>query len=137
MRSASLLGVVALAALIGSAAPARTEPYDAVIRQETDVRSGHGDGPMFYPTNHLHVGDRVRVVQEEDGGWLAVVPPSGSFSWVRKDPLYTNNQQQPPITMVNADADVRIGSQMTNQPPVVGKRAVPGRSSTSCPSTMK
>ncbi len=126
MRSASLLGVLALAALVGSAAPAWTEPYDATIRQETDVRSGHGDGPMFYPTNHLHIGDRVRVIQEEDGGWLAIVPPSGSFSWVRKDLLYTNNQQQPPITMVNADADVRIGSPMTNQPPVVGKRAPRG-----------
>ena len=80
MRSASLLGALALAALIGSAGLARTEPYDAVIRQDTDVRSGHGDGAMFYPTNHLHAGDRVRVVKEEDGGWLAIVPPSGSFS---------------------------------------------------------
>ena len=126
MRSASLLGVLALAALVGSAAPARTQPYDAVIRQETDVRSGHGDGPMFYPTNHLHVGDRVRVVKEEDGGWVAIVPPSGSYSWIRKDLLITNDKQQPPITMVNDDADVRIGSTLTNQPPVVGKRAVRG-----------
>ena len=137
MRSASLLGALALAALIGSAGLARTEPYDAVIRQDTDVRSGHGDGAMFYPTNHLHAGDRVRVVKEEDGGWLAIVPPSGSFSWIRKDLLVTNTQQQPPITMVNEDADVRIGSQITNQPPVVGKRARAARPSSSYPSTMK
>ena len=126
MRSASLLGALALAALIGSAGLARTEPYDATIRQETDVRSGHGDGPMFYPTNHLHVGDRVRVVNQEDGGWLAIVPPSGSFSWIRKELLYVNNQQQPPVTVANEDADVRIGSTMTNQPPVVGKRVPRG-----------
>lgn len=126
MRSASLLGALTLAALVWATAPARTEPYDATIRQDTDVRSGHGDGAMFYPTNHLHAGDRVRVVNQEDGGWLAIVPPSRSFSWIRKDLLITNNQQQPPVTVANEDADVRIGSTMTNQPPVVGKRVPRG-----------
>ncbi len=121
MRSAVLLGGLACIVLIGSTTRSRAEPYDAVLHQDADVRSGHGDGTMFYPTNHLHVGDRVRVVKEEAGGWLAIVPPSGSFSWVRKDLLYTSNQQ-PPVTAVNADADVRIGSTLTNQPPVVGKR---------------
>ncbi len=126
MRSASLLGVTALAVLVGSAAPARTEPYDAQIQQDTDVRSGHGDGAMFYTTNQLHVGDRVRVVGQVDGGWLAIVPPSGSFSWIRKDLLYVNSQQQPPVTVANEDTDVRIGSAMTKQTPVVGKRVPRG-----------
>ena len=126
MRSASLLGVLTLAVLIGSAGPAWTQTYDATIRQETDVHSGHGDGPMFYPTNHLHVGDRVRVVKQEDGGWLAIVPPSGSFSWIRKDLLLINNQQQPPITVVNQNADVRIGTDLTKQAPVVGKQVPRG-----------
>ncbi|HVS34181.1 MAG TPA: hypothetical protein VMS17_01285 [Gemmataceae bacterium] len=126
MRSASLVGVLTLAALLASAGRAWTDSYDAVIRQETDVRSGHGDGPMFYPTNHLHVGDRVRVVNQEDGGWLAIVPPSGSFSWIRKDLLYVNNQMQPPVTVVNQDGDVRIGTAMTKQAPVVGKRVPRG-----------
>jgi hypothetical protein len=30
----------------------------------------------------LRRGDRVTVVGEEPGGWLAITPPSGSFSWI-------------------------------------------------------
>ena len=128
MRPASLFGGLALSALVTLAGAARAEPYDAVIGAETDVRCGHGDGPMFYPTNHLHVGDRVRVVQDEDGGWLAITPPSGSFSWIRKDALFIDNRQQPPVTVVNTEtADVRIGSALTKEPPlVIGKRVARG-----------
>jgi hypothetical protein len=110
------------------AGAARTEPYDAAVSQETDVRCGRGDGAMFYVTNHLRVGDRVRVVKEEDGGWLAIVPPSGSFSWIRKDLLQDVDDKQPPYTFVKAEAaDVRIGSALTKEPPlVIGKHAVQG-----------
>src|SRR5438552_2794352 len=101
MRPASRLGGLVLAGLLALAGAARAEPYDATVSQETDVRCGHGDGPMFYPTNHLHAGDRVRVVKDENDGWLAIMPPSGSFSWIRKDLVQFKDQAQPPVVMVN------------------------------------
>ena len=88
MRSATRFGCLAVAVLFGLAQAGWADSsYDAVIQKQTDARCGHGDSPMFYATNHLKPGDRVRVLKEEDGGWLAILPPSGSFSWINKQLL--------------------------------------------------
>jgi hypothetical protein len=117
MRSATLLGCLAVAALLGLAEAARAD--DTVIK-ETDARCGRGDGVMFYPTNHLKPGDRVRVLKEEEGGWLAILPPSGSFSWINKQ-LLTRQPTFPPNTWyVSApEAAVRVGSNVSPNPPTV------------------
>ncbi|HBI44001.1 MAG TPA: hypothetical protein DDY78_14295 [Planctomycetales bacterium] len=119
MRIATLLGCLAVAALLGLAEAARAD--DAVtIEKETDARCGRGDGTMFYPTNHLKPGDRVRVLKEEEGGWLAILPPSGSFSWINKQLLYHRADWPANTWTVNApEAPVRIGSNLSPTPPTV------------------
>ena len=78
----SLVAVCALSALRGL--PARAEqafPYKAyVTAAEVYVRSG--PGRTFYPTDKLHTGDQVEVYRHDPGGWCAIRPPEGSFSWV-------------------------------------------------------
>jgi hypothetical protein len=118
MRFATLLGCLAVAALLGLAEAAWAD--DAVIEKETDARCGRGDGSMFYPTNHLKPGDRVRVLKEEEGGWLAILPPSGSFSWINKQLLYHPADWPANTWTVNAlEAPVRVGSNLSPAPPTV------------------
>ena len=56
-------------------------PYKAqVIHEGTFVRSGPGQ--EYYPTDTLKKGQIVEVYRHEPGGWYAIRPPEGSFSWV-------------------------------------------------------
>ncbi len=120
MRSAPLLTCLTLTALLGLSAAATADPYVATIQVETDARAGHGDSPTFYPTNHLKLNDRVTVLQELDDGWLAILPPPGSFSWVNKQNLVIDRSKNPPILMVDApEAPVRIGSNVWTGPPAI------------------
>jgi SH3-like domain-containing protein len=47
---------------------------------EVNVRSGPGDN--YYPVMKLNRGDRVEVYRHDPGGWYAIRPPQGSYSWV-------------------------------------------------------
>jgi hypothetical protein len=119
MRSATLFGCFAFAALLGLAHVAQADQNGTVIEKETDARCGRGDGPTFYATNHLKPGDRVRVLKEEDGGWLAILPPSGSFSWINKK-LLTSADPKANTWFVSAEeAPVRVGSNVSPKPPTV------------------
>src|SRR5437764_628302 len=79
------LGMSAAALMLGAAPQVeelkvlRTEQ---VTVPEAEVRCGPGDTPQMYVTSRLRKGDRVEVVKELDGGWLAIKPPTGSFSWI-------------------------------------------------------
>lgn len=56
-------------------------PYTARIeRAEAQVRSGPGE--QYYTTQELKRGDEVEVYRHDPGGWCAIRPPEGSFSWV-------------------------------------------------------
>ena len=120
MRSATLLSGLAVAALFGLAQAVHADPNDSTIEKETDARCGRGDGAMFYPTNHLKPGDRVRVLKEEEGGWLAILPPSGSFSWINKQLLSRRPDWPANTWTVSApEAPVRVGSAISPNPPTV------------------
>lgn len=41
-----------------------------------------GPGQDFYPTSILKSGQSIEVHQETDDAWLAIAPPTGSFSWL-------------------------------------------------------
>jgi hypothetical protein len=64
-------------------ASAQTVLYNATVNvPEAEVRCGPSDKPELYATNRLRQGDTVQVVREEAGGWLAIIPPRGAFSWI-------------------------------------------------------
>jgi hypothetical protein len=75
---------VGLTALLLLAAPvAADEPlYTAVITQDAEVRSGPGFGAELIVTNRLHRGEVVQVTRERPDGWLEILPPAGSVSWI-------------------------------------------------------
>lgn len=77
---------VACVAVLACAAPAapavaQTFPYEAAVTgDEVYVRSGPGKN--YYPTAKLHDGDVVTVYRHDPGGWFAISPPEGSYSWI-------------------------------------------------------
>lgn len=77
-----LLVLALLGALIPGAAAAKPRfPYVAYVGvEEAPLRSGPGD--EHYPTDRLERGTKVEVHRHDPGGWYAVRPPAGSFSWV-------------------------------------------------------
>jgi len=59
----------------------QTYPYKAhVIGEDVYVRSGPGKN--YYPTDKLQTGQEVEVYRHDPGGWYAIRPPKGSFTWV-------------------------------------------------------
>ena len=56
-------------------------PYRAKITaEEAAIQSGPGDN--YYPVVKLPRGETVEVYRHDPGGWYAIRPPEGSFSWV-------------------------------------------------------
>src|SRR6476619_2840895 len=67
-------------------ATAESSPYKArVIAAGAPVHSGPGEN--YYPTDTLSEGDTIEVYREKPGGWLAIRPPMGSYSWVAERDL--------------------------------------------------
>lgn len=58
-----------------------TFPYKArIVADDVYVRSGPGQS--YYPTDKLKVGQEIEVYRHDPGGWCAIKPPEGSFTWV-------------------------------------------------------
>jgi hypothetical protein len=116
MRLAQMVGGITL--LIGSTvtAVAQLPPQDTVINvPEVEVRSG--PSLKFYPTGKLRQGDRVQVVKDE-GEFLAIVPPPGSFSWINA--RFVDHKTGSPIGIILPDsAQVMVGSSEVKTKPEV------------------
>ncbi len=70
-------------------------PYTADVSvEEIEVRCGPDWD--YYATQHLNRGTKVEVYRHDPGGWLAIRPPEGSFSWI-------------PARQVRRGADRRVG----------------------------
>jgi hypothetical protein len=107
MRPALLFGVLSCLFAAAGSAMADPEPYNAAIRvSEVQVRSG--PSPQYYATSLLRIGEEVRVIKEEDG-WLYIVPPSDSFSWV-KDLFIGPIDAKTGAATTLETAEVRVGS---------------------------
>ncbi|HZZ70866.1 MAG TPA: hypothetical protein VFE24_01350 [Pirellulales bacterium] len=106
MRAFGLIFTLAVSSL---AASARAEefPYQATVRTaEAQVVSG--PGAEFYPTQTLHNGDQVEVFREDAGGWCAIRPPQGSFSFVN---ALNVTAQEGHLGAITADrVPARVGS---------------------------
>jgi len=107
MRPAFFFSVLSCLFALAGSAWAEPEPYNAVIRvPEVQVRSG--PSPQYYATSLLRIGEEVRVIKEEDG-WLFIVPPSDSFSWV-KDLFIGPIDSKTGAATTLETAEVRVGS---------------------------
>ncbi len=108
MHPALMLAALTLLPGLDPSSSAQTPPYDAIIMvAEVEVRSGPSE--KYYATSKLHQSARVRVVKEEEGDWLAIEPPTGSFSWIQ-DRIIKPEEGQSTATVLAADAPVRVGS---------------------------
>lgn len=59
-------------------------PYRAVVTaDEATVRSGPGES--YYSVQKLTKGEKVEVWRHDPGGWYAIRPPEGAFSWVASE----------------------------------------------------
>ncbi len=56
-------------------------PYTTTIAAD-DVYVRSGPGQNYYPTDKLKRGQQVEVYRHDPGGWCAIRPVEGSFTWV-------------------------------------------------------
>lgn len=131
MRPAPLLLGTALA--LALAWPARGEAvlYPASVQTDrAEVRCKPGTEPSVYLTLQLKRGDTVQVVEKLPDGWLKIVPPKGSYSWVNTRVLSRAEGPQPIWTVVVPDGTqvpVLVGSPFkVGRPDVVGTRLTRG-----------
>jgi hypothetical protein len=98
-------------ALCAAGARADIEPYQArVTAARALVYSGPGE--KFYPSRALSSGETVDVYRE-DGSWLGIRPPEGSFSWV---PEKSVTPQGGGLAEVREDdLASRIGSELSDK----------------------
>ncbi len=95
--------------------PPAPAPSSAVVTdKEIEVRSG--PSVRFYATCKLSQGARVEVVQEVEGGWLAIKPPPGSFSWINDHFIERHGRS---AVVLGAKTPVRVGSSLTDIEPTV------------------
>jgi hypothetical protein len=95
-----------------------------VIKPEVEVRAGPSNDPKFYPTNRLAQGAKIEVIQEDvAGGWLKIIPPEGSFSYINTrflEHMYPN-QPNYVVALEDRPVDVYIGSEVVkDRPTIVG-----------------
>src|SRR5207237_8479893 len=71
-----------IAGLAAGAAHGESARKTAVVEVDgVEVRAGHA---LAYPAvGQLKKGDTVIVVREEDTGFLAILPPTDSVSWIQ------------------------------------------------------
>jgi len=126
MRPALLIGI--LTGLLGWAGFAVADPEPEPQRYTTVVRDAEvlvhcGPSLQLYTTNRVRQGEEVRVVKQEEG-WLAIVPPADSFSWImdrfisKIDPVYHT-------AIVKETAEVRVGSTLNPEKHDVTKVKLP------------
>lgn len=108
--------VVAVLISLAAAAPAAELdfPYQAYVNAD-DVYVRSGPGRDYYPTDKLRKGQAIEVYRHDPGGWLAIRPPRGSFSWVSSrnlklsedDLAVVDSQRVVPARVGSAFSDMR------------------------------
>lgn len=93
---------------------------------EAEVRCGPTE--KYYVTSKLPAGTPVEVISEENG-WLKILPPQGSFSWIHTKWLDTILPNAPNMVVVAEDMVVPVfaGSRvLTSRPTVISARVKRG-----------
>jgi hypothetical protein len=105
-----LLGATLALALVGSARAGEGGLPTQVLTEGAEVRCKPGTQPAVYVTQKLRRGEEVRVVEKTADGWLKIIPPAGSYSWVNTRQLSRSPGDQR-IWTATADAGpVLVGS---------------------------
>jgi hypothetical protein len=91
-------------------------PYKGYVNAE-DVYVRSGPGQSYYPTDKLKVGQEVEVYRHDPGGWCAIRPVEGSFTWVSSRYLKPTEKNLAVVTGENVEA--RIGSRFSNTRDVI------------------
>ena len=97
------------AVFAASAYAAEDFPYQAIINDDS-VYIYSGPGSTHYTTDVFQRGDSVEVYQHLPGGWCAIRPPAGSFSWVPR--AYVQPLGDGLAKIVSDDVASRIGSKL-------------------------
>jgi len=98
-------------------------PYKAYInRADVYVRSGPGE--EYYPTDKLAIGAEVEIYRHDPGGWYAIRPTDGSYTWVASRYL---DPQKNRLATVNAErVAARVGSRFSDVRDVIQVRLQKG-----------
>ena len=75
------LPICACVLWLGVCAEAATFPFEGIVQVNDSLRVRSGPSERYYRTGLLKPNDRVTVLRQQ-GEWLAIRPPEGSFSWV-------------------------------------------------------
>jgi hypothetical protein len=94
---------------VGSSAVARDIfPYRVfTVADETPVACGPGEA--FYATDLLPAGVPLEVYRRDGQGWLAIRPPTRSFSWIPARKLHISADERV-ATVIADDAVAWVGS---------------------------
>jgi len=99
--------------LAAGIARGQTEPSErTIIVPVVDVKAW--PGAELPTTMKLKQGDKVKVLREAAGGWLAIKPPEGSFDWISSKLIKQTGLSG---TVQTNDVPLRIGSvELTDEP---------------------
>lgn len=86
-------------------------PYRAYVTVE-DVYVRSGPGQSYYATDKLKRGEVVEVYRHDPGGWFAIRPPDGSYSWVSARFIDPKGENLGTINEENVAA--RVGSRFSD-----------------------
>lgn len=101
----------------------RTFPYKAQISAD-DVYVRSGPGRNYYPTDKLKTGQTVEVYRHDPGGWYAIRPPKGSFTWVSS--RFVRRGRDGLAEVTGARVAARVGSRFSDIRDVIQVRLKEG-----------
>jgi hypothetical protein len=94
----SVLWLIVIATGLLEAAPAAPDAfYDAEVKGN-NLFAYAGPGSNFYPTSILKSGQIITVAGPVKEGWLPILPPPESFSWIPADNVKENRDGSGLIT---------------------------------------
>ena len=101
----------------------KTFPYKTSVAAD-DVYVRSGPGQNYYPTDKLKRGQEVEVYRHDPGGWCAIRPVDGSFTWVSGRFLKPTEDNLAVVTEDGVSA--RVGSRFSDIREVVQVRLQKG-----------
>ncbi len=125
MRSVAAVLAVLITGILAGRVDGQVDrfPYKAVIvKDDVLVRSGGGED--YYPTLRLQRDAVVMVHRQDPGGWLAIAPPEGSFSWIPA--RYVNRDDAENGTVIEDNIIVFVGSEFGDESSVWQRKLMNG-----------